>query len=99
MLRSLPSKHPSEDLSGRPVNEITILKGALIEIRPLTWPSMLSSRLLEPSGVDEEVPVDDVREVALQASHGLPVRLPRLALPRHVRLGLGRGPRLDQATE
>jgi len=40
--------------------------------RPLTWPSMLSSRrLLEPPGVEEEVPVDDVGQASLEAAHAL----------------------------
>jgi len=57
---------------------------------------MLSSRLLEPAGVGKEVPVDDVRQVSLEASHRLLVRLARLPVPGKVRLRLRSGPGLDQ---
>src|SRR6266511_1910335 len=63
---------------------------------PMTWPSMLSSCLLEPPAVHEEMPVDHVRQVPLEASHGLLGGLPSLALAGQVGLGLGGGSGLDQ---
>ena len=42
---------------------------------------MPSSDLPEPPGIGEQMPKDDVRQLALQAPHGLLVGLPRLSLP------------------
>jgi hypothetical protein len=62
----------------------------------LTRPSMLSSRQLRPPRVGDEVTVDYVRKVPLQAAHGLFVGLARFPLPSHVGLSVRHDPALHQ---